>query len=237
MTIGSQAEQSFIEDWARNNNISNVALWIGLEWNNNTFKWMDGTNVHYENYQENITTPDVNKCIKMELGDAAFGKWSDDRCSKKYLIGCQKKQVNRELLQHQINNLTKIVESSRSGVIPIGFIYTQLPNQSSPSLLWPNMEWTEMTQSYAGLFFRAEGGNSSSFGSLQNASSPHLTTVNAYTDRINVKNHLNLEQGIESRKIYTGCHSNEVGFSLSFKLSNEEVRPINKAIKIWKRTG
>ena len=50
-------------------------------------------------------------------------------------------------------------------------------SQSSPDVLWPNMKWTEVTQSYAGLFFRAEGGNSSSYGQLQLASAPHLAQV------------------------------------------------------------
>ena len=38
-------------------------------------------------------------------------------------------------------------------------------------------KWTEVTQSYAGLFFREEGGNSSSYGQPQLASAPHLELV------------------------------------------------------------
>ena len=39
--------------------------------------------------------------------------------------------------------------------IPIGLIYTQLPNQSEPQILWPLLKWTDITEQYAGLFFRA----------------------------------------------------------------------------------
>jgi hypothetical protein len=68
-----------------------------------------------------------------------------------------RKDVSKQ--QDEINNLKKNLSSP--GDIPIGFLYTQLPNQTSPVELWPNMKWTEVTQQYFGLFFRAEGGHSS----------------------------------------------------------------------------
>ena len=160
-------------------------------------------------------------------------------------------EFNRTLVKMEgsfnlkFKQLSSEINKEIVGIIPIGFLYTQLPNQSSPSLLWPNMEWTEVTQSYAGLFFRAEGGNSSSFGEQQSPSSPHLTKVIQNLE-LNMKsyymgNHtISLDQGKMSNKFYTGNNAIPSGVSsiaLRFVVSKEEVRPINTAIKIWKRTG
>ena len=64
-----------------------------------------------------------------------------------------------------IDNLSK----QQGSLIPMGFLYTQLPEQSTPQELWPDMVWAEVTQKYAGLFFRAEGKNSEPFGKIQQA--------------------------------------------------------------------
>ena len=182
----------------------------------------------------------------MSLVNEYLGKWTDVSCKKTALTICQKKQdltliSLRNALVTLENTVHEHIKVNDNGMIPIGFLYTQLPDQSSPDVLWPNMKWTEVTQSYAGLFFRAEGGNSSSYGQLQLASAPHLDLVNHHRNDYNIDGDVNvtLEQGIETRKIVTGWYNPNKSFfySLSFKLSNEEVRPINKAIKIWKRTG
>jgi len=46
-------------------------------------------------------------------------------------------------------------------VIPIGFIYIQLPLQQTPQTIWPNYSWNDISAEYSGLFFRPLGGNSS----------------------------------------------------------------------------
>ena len=105
--------------------------------------------------------------------------------------------------QDQLNNQQKEIDS----LIPLGFLYTQFPSQSSPDVLWPNLKWTEVTQSYTGLFFRAEGGNSSSYGELQLASAPHLAQVHQHNSSDKLlfgENIINLEQGIETKKLYNG---------------------------------
>ena len=156
-------------------------------------------------------------------------------------ISCQRNEIDTMTIREK--NLTNFMEKqlkSIDSLIPIGFLYTQFPSQSSPDMLWPNMKWTEVTQSYAGLFFRAEGGNSSSYDELQLASAPHLAQINQHVNVYEYGDTLNitLEEGIETKRFFTGKGDFTRGyFSLSFLVSNEEVRPINKAIKIWKRTG
>ncbi len=61
--------------------------------------------------------------------------------------------------------------------VPIGFIYSQIPDEPEPKIIWPNFEWKDITSEYAGLFFCAEGGDSAKFGELQSESSQKLIAV------------------------------------------------------------
>ena len=45
-----------------------------------------------------------NKCIRMGISHYHLGKLSDERCLRKYLIGCQKKQTYLKLMKQQINS-------------------------------------------------------------------------------------------------------------------------------------
>lgn len=128
--------------------------------------------------------------------------------------------------------------SCRSELIPVGFVYTQLPDQAPPNMIWPRFSWTEISSDYAGLFFRAEGGNSSSFGALQGDHSPRLLRVHKHPGEADLWGDVvvDLVPGEETKKLYTGGNSgNDV--SLSFLMSKGEVRPVNKAMRLWKRTG
>ena len=70
-------------------------------------------------------------------------------------------------LETKINNQTKFIVNLMQNPVPIGFIYVQLSGQKDPQTLWPNTQWNNVSPNYAGLFFRAEGGNASSFGTIQ----------------------------------------------------------------------
>ena len=46
----------------------------------------------------------------------------------------------------QITNLTSEVSNvTLEDVYPIGFVYTQYPQQKSPAQLFPNFTWTELS--------------------------------------------------------------------------------------------
>ena len=263
ISIHSRDEQQFIDDiTSKYHNIS-TSVWIGLNYGKDSFIWQDQTETNYTNWSDEAAKDGEVKCVVMSLVKDYLGKWNDVPCKNNALTICQKKQdltlvtlrnafvkLENELSQNK-EELKGLIEKQQTqldilgkepkGIIPLGFLYTQFPSQSSPDVLWPNMKWTEVTQTYAGLFFRAEGGNSSSYGQLQLASAPHLAQVNQhYNDHVDINNSdsfVNLTQGIETGKIVTGTYNKPPFYSLSFKLSNEEVRPINKAVKIWKRTG
>ena len=234
ISIHSKDEQQFIDDiTAKYHNIS-TSVWIGLNYGKDNFHWQDQTETNYTNWSDEAAKDGEVKCVEISLEKDMIGKWTDVSCKKTALTICQKKQ---DLTLISLRNALVTLENT---LIPLGFLYTQFPSQSSPDVLWPNMKWTEVTQSYAGLFFRAEGGNSSSYGQLQLASAPHLTQIKLHDGGFDLGDGsiINLEQGIETKTFYTGTWVDDhVHCGLSVKLSNEEVRPINKAIKIWKRTN
>lgn len=77
--------------------------------------------------------------------------------------------------EHGLKQLTPVAGEDGSGGsgtledtdFPVGYVYTQFPQQSTPSELGLPGTWTEITSNYAGKFFRAEGGNAAAFGCCQ----------------------------------------------------------------------
>lgn len=77
--------------------------------------------------------------------------------------------------EHGLKQLTPVAGEDGSGGggtledtdFPVGYVYTQFPQQSTPSELGLPGTWTEITSNYAGKFFRAEGGNAAAFGCSQ----------------------------------------------------------------------
>ncbi len=120
-------------------------------------------------------------------------------------------------------------------LVPVGFIYVELPGQKDPRNLWPMVEWTDASPEYAGLFFRVLGGGSQAFGALQNENSNRLTNVHTTMDNSFKSWNSEVIPGSWSPWITTGTWSGD-NIQTQFLLSSGEVRPRNKAIRIWKRT-
>ncbi|CAG2100943.1 unnamed protein product [Medioppia subpectinata] len=154
-------------------------------------------------------------------------------------------QLKPRSLDIEPNNLTK-VDSELDGLmpapgIPIGFIYIQLPNQSEPRSMWPLTNWTDVSDQYAGLFFRAAGGTAAPFGLIQPANYSSIIGVKAGT--------VSLDDGLEDNdeRLYVVREGQWSGTALtSFMritaLSNVQVfktrgenRPVNTAVRVWKR--
>ncbi len=130
---------------------------------------------------------------------------------------------------------------------PVNFIYPQYRGQDAPTTLFPGTTWSNVSSTYAGRFFRAEGGSAASFNSQQAGGLPNITGT------------LSIEDGAIWSS--TGCsgafysvsgqayEDPDIGNSgyknvhFSAQKSNSlygaatEVRPINETIRIWKRTG
>jgi len=239
ITITTQAEQTFVEGILKNYTDSFEYAWIGLEYHDDkTFGWSDGNELSYTNWHKNAIKDGSSKCVQMSLVKSHLGKWTDDNCNKKFLVACQKETSSKTVLEDKFNNLTKVINEK---IFPIGFLYTQLPNQSEPTVLWPWLRWTEVTKEYAGYFFRAEGGGSAQFGTEQNGTSPRLTRIvqsfNKY--ELGGSNQVVVEPGKDTKRMFSGCVCDSCNsfYAYAYHVSNEEVRPSNMAVKIWKRTG
>lgn len=113
-------------------------------------------------------------------------------------------------------------------------MYAQLPNEPAPSELWPWMGWQDVSQNYAGIFFRVERESSAPFGSIQEENSPRLTHVKkifgSTVSEIDVVADGNPSKMIDVEQ----TQNSDIGFQ--FTVSGGEVRPRNMAIRVWKRT-
>lgn len=132
------------------------------------------------------------------------------------------------------------------GGVPIGFVYIQFYGQSAPADIFGGT-WSNVSSTYAGLFFRAEGGVAASFdGSTQAGSIIHLTGCGTGTAMHNVAfpvrggecNEYDSREQHYGGVVYTG--------QLPYNYKNQSIgntwykyvtRPVNTTIRIWKRTA
>lgn len=128
-------------------------------------------------------------------------------------------------------NVSDSIVALRNDLIPIGFIYIEYRNQSSPSTLWPTMNWVDITSDFAGQFFRALGGNSSAWDEVQQPCAPKIARVGSTGGNAEV---LDSWFNHPVKKIHTGKYESP-GTGTRFFIEGCEVRPINTAVRIWKR--
>ncbi|CAG2179746.1 unnamed protein product [Oppiella nova] len=138
---------------------------------------------------------------------------------------------NNKQLQQITNNkqyielLQKDIAELQDEQVPIGFIYVQYPGQLDPDTIWPKLNWENVTPKYAGLFFRAEGGNSIAFDNdiEQDENSPRPGTWSK-----------DLFTGKQDGLVLVKPHD-PLTYTMKFMVSGGEVRPRNRAVRIWKR--
>lgn len=125
--------------------------------------------------------------------------------------------------------------SKMQSLIPIGYVYAQLPNERPPSEIWYWMSWTDVSVTYAGVFFRVDGGTADTFGQVQPQAFPKIKGYTGYYDgpevALNGSDHW--YRDISESLRFVNHYMN----GISFYDTTEEVRPRNMAIRIWKRTG
>lgn len=129
---------------------------------------------------------------------------------------------------------------------PLDYIYPQFRGEKNPNDLFPGTKWENISNQHAGRFFRVEGGNAASFGDQQADGLPNITGY-AEMDVGGIYNNHNQGGALYKyslRKGLYGHYETQVG-NIGFDASRSnslygaatEVRPINEAIRIWKRTG
>jgi hypothetical protein len=232
LSIRFQEEQEFISDFLFKTHKVVDNIWIGAKYTSNKFKWSDDSDLVFTNWAEGSPKNKTDHCVQLNSDENLVGKWSDVLCSKKNLVVCQKRQT------WSLSHLQEILLDVKLNPVPIGFIYVQLPSQPEPKILWSMVGWKDVTSDYAGLFFRAEGGNAAKFGEIQTENSPRITNIkveNCPSDRIRASaGTIDIVYGKWSKDIFTGT-GGDTEVCLSFLSSTSEVQPRNKAIRIWKR--
>ncbi|KAH9405938.1 hypothetical protein TYRP_014235 [Tyrophagus putrescentiae] len=151
-----------------------------------------------------------------------------DAASKAHLAEISQLKTS---LQAEINSL-------RSNPVPVNFTYVQLPGDRAPGEIWPGLKWVDVSASYAGLFFRVQGGEAAPFGKVQDDNAPHLSQV---IHQVNpcAGETVTLAKGVLSGTVITssGFGAGALKNCQKFLLSPGEVRPKNMATKVWRRTG
>ena len=128
--------------------------------------------------------------------------------------------------------------------IPIGYIYPQLPHQSSPQQLWPSFNWSDISSQYSNHFFRVVVKPSNK--TIANVSLSYPITQLQMMDHFhshsqsqsssdNPLNRIDIpSDGQWTRCVLSGTYGG-VWVGLRLRFTSTEVRPINTAIRIWRR--
>ena len=113
---------------------------------------------------------------------------------------------------------------------PVGACYTQYPNTPAPAIIFGGI-WANISVNYAGLFFRAEGGNAAAF---------NTTGVTIQAQDLQPHSHSGgaVWPGSGPEQNQSGGVEDRTTFNIQTGITgNVETRPINTAIRIWQRTA
>lgn len=267
-TIHSEERQTFLSKYLfRTKKVAND-VWIGARFDaaHHRFNWSDGSPLgsssqrsHFSNWAQGSPKNLPNYCIQLFVDHHLEGKWGDEPCAGKFNLAlCERRQSwSLEYFQKQFIALKEEVDGLKKEIkvrdldpgIPLGFIYVQLPKEAAPEHIWPRAKWTEVTAAYSGLFFRAEGGGSAPFGSVQaqGGPGPHISKLTYHFTRNQThvfadvltterQGHFSIKTGVYKHNDFNGQTGLQVEVTGGGG-DGDELRPRNMAIKIWKRTG
>jgi hypothetical protein len=243
LTIKNPPEQEFVQKLVFESGEVFDNFWIGASRNDEgKFEWdNDGSAVVYTNWAPEYPTDNMeNECLQLTSKGGKIkayvddGLWKDVPCNKRNLVVCQKGAIL------SIPEIQAALFDLKNNPVPLGFIYTQLPDTPSPQTIWPNLVWKSVTAKYAGLFFRAEGGASGKFGEEQGESTKRLNSIETSGQEgfMPTFGESSLIPGqwtpIRSIGFYTSGDIT-ASYHIRFLLSNDEVKPKNTAVRIWER--
>ena len=123
---------------------------------------------------------------------------------------------------------------------PVGMIYVQYAGQAAPADLFGGT-WDNISDTYAGLFFRAEGGTAAAFGETQGGGAPNITGSIGNIYALNVSGAFYVQTGNQVGHGDGSYLDSVIGFSAANSNATygaaDEIRPANSTIRIWKRTA
>ncbi len=245
ISIHSPDEQSFFNNFLYTKKHVVDNLWLSghlVTGGSNVFQWKDDSNLTFTNWASgNPKNNPSDICVQMQAEEELRGKWSNEPCTKKNLVVCEKKQTWSNA------KMQEIIETMLRNPVPLGFIYVQLPKENSPLEIWPWMSWTDISPSFNGVFFRVASGNAASFGTVQEDFSPYIDEIkhnfgssinpsSSETDDAKISRNGGWTGDVLAAVLKEGSGSYYHGY-LNFHTATGEVRPRNMAVKVWKRTG
>lgn len=180
--------------------------------------------------------------VAIEKNDVSNGKI--ENLKEKLNLTNGKVSITKQKLDRaeaKLDDANAKMANLKQNLIPIGFIYTELPNSQSPTSLWPWMSWTDVSSSYGGLFFRVEGGEAAPFGQVQSDNDRALVGVQNTYDVSSVFQYRTMHSTSSSTQASEWIWSGDIyprkdkNCHLRFITTKGEVRPRNMAIRVWKR--
>jgi hypothetical protein len=109
---------------------------------------------------------------------------------------------------------------------PVGSTYMQLPDQPAPDELWPLAEWANVSDAWAGCFFRVEGGLALPFGG---GKQDHQLADHSHSYS---KPRFGQGDSSANEEIVDYIDSSQTG-----AVGGNETRPDNYTVRVWKRTA
>lgn len=126
---------------------------------------------------------------------------------------------------------------------PVGFVYIQFPTKESPETLWPSATWDNISDEFAGDFFRSEGGDASAFESGEQADQLqghfHNVEYKPASGGGSSTTHNGTAVGLGA---YTADAAHRAVAAITDGTNGTPrvgttTRPVNRTIRIWERTA
>ena len=134
-------------------------------------------------------------------------------------------------------------------IYPIGYVYWQFPGKDSPDDMSLIGTWANISSTFAGDFFRAEGGDASAFDSGEQADAmqritgaigsdaspfPALEGVFSEQSGLPSQNGASIASGQTGDIVFDSADSTSPNAA---KTDDVETRPVNHTIRLWERTA
>ncbi|XP_037027023.1 neoverrucotoxin subunit alpha-like [Bradysia coprophila] len=142
-------------------------------------------------------------------------------------------------MQTLINELR---EKTDKLALPENFTYVQYPHTPEPKDLWSQYNWTEITSSFSGAFFRADDDSKTFQKGVQTESFPMITTAERGLFSANsgdTRSIISFSRGKLTEPLLTGIDYRAVKTAqraIRFYTSDNVVRPKHMTVKFWKRS-
>lgn len=221
---------------------------------NHTHSNYAASNHNHDNTYLKKTDASSTYATKTEMNKGLAGKAASNHSHSNYAANNHNHDSVYSKTNHTHSNYASsshnhdsvYLKKTDSISLPVGFIYIQLRGQSTPDELFGSSgKWQDISNTYAGEFFRAVGGNSGNFGNTQAEGLPNITGNSgaiylAQYDSDKGTGALRQRNGgvaMGDAAVMINQPMIEFNASLSNSIygASTHVTPYNSAVRIWKK--